>query len=198
MKEHRASDANCSVDGQWQLTIVTVATVLTNIHINIFALAYGSLLACSLVITLGNCSTRPSFSTSPLLLFSSVSESDMLRSVLSETVDSLLGRRASSRVLLLTSRNFSLLSFRASIADALIYWKSRTRKAEQAGTLSLLPVPDTNWQQIDCMYCMRVDDCLLPVVGRLWALLSFESHSQQRSGNALALGSWLSALGSRL
>ncbi len=76
----------------WQLTIVTVAMVLTNIHIKILALAYGSLVACSLVTTLGSCSMRPSFSRSPVLVLSSASESDMLKSVLSERVDSLRGR----------------------------------------------------------------------------------------------------------
>ena len=138
-----------------------------SIHISILALPYGSLVACSFVMALGNCSVRLSFSKSPLLRFSSVSESDILRSVLSERADSLLGRRSCSRVLLLTSLDFSLSSFRASIAGA-SREDGRTRKQREEAGLRIVYgiLPDMNWLTADCMSdelhdeaisCIRVD-----------------------------------------
>ncbi len=69
----------------------TVASVLTNIHANIFGLAIGSGATWSLVTTTGDEGTpfMVCFSTSAFLVFSSISVSDMLSKVLSELLDSL-------------------------------------------------------------------------------------------------------------
>ena len=71
-----------------RLTMNTVASVLMNIHMNIFALASGSCVLWSLVVIVGIWPSTPPFSTSPFLPFSSNSASDMLMSVRSEALES--------------------------------------------------------------------------------------------------------------
>ena len=100
---------------------MTVATVFTNIHHSNLTLARGSSVMWSFVTIVGSWPSTPStsFSRSPLFLFSISSLSDMLRSVLSELLDSLLDGKGSRREGLdfssLISLSFSASAFNASI-----------------------------------------------------------------------------------
>ena len=105
---------------KWQLTIMTVAMVFTTIQNMSFALARGSAVTWSFVIVFGNNPSAAAFSRSVLLLFSSISVSDMLSRVLSELPDPLRGRDT-SRLFFRSSfvyRNFSASAFRASMSDS--------------------------------------------------------------------------------
>jgi len=70
-------------------------------------------------------SVAASFSKSPLRLFSSISVSDMLRSVLSELLESLRDRSGGSSELWssVISLTFSASAFKASITDACRMWR---------------------------------------------------------------------------
>ena len=106
-----------------RLTIMTVATVLTTIQNISFALANGSAVTWSFVIVFGNNPSAASFSRSVLLLFSSISVSDMFRSVLSELRES---DRRISRLWLLSSfisRIFSDSAFKASMSGTCRIWR---------------------------------------------------------------------------
>lgn len=120
---------------------MTVATVFTNIHHSSFILAIGSSVTWSFVTIVGSwpsTNSTPSFSRSPLFLFSSSSLSDMLRSVLSELLESLLDGKGSRWVgLAFSSRislTFSASWFKASISsDTCSPWR-RSRWLAQSSS----------------------------------------------------------------
>ena len=99
-----------------RLTIMTVAIVLTTIQNISFGLANGSSVTWSFVTVFGNNPSAASFSRSVLLLFSSISVSDIFRRVLSELRES--GRSMSMLWLFspFISRNFSASAFKASMS----------------------------------------------------------------------------------
>ncbi len=107
-----------------RLTIMTVATVLRAIQNSSFALANLSSVTWSFVIVFGSSPSAASFSRSVLLLFSSISVSDIFRRVLSELRES--GRRI-SRLWLFSSFMSQILSasaFKASMAGTCRIWRS--------------------------------------------------------------------------
>ena len=107
-----------------RLTIMTVATVLRAIQNISFALANLSSVTWSFVTVFGSKPSAASFSRSVLLLFSSISVSDIFRSVLSELRES---GRSISRLWLFSSfisRIFSASALKASMSGTCRIWRS--------------------------------------------------------------------------